>query len=553
MRYRTLLILLAAFRLHIGLCAAVIHGVVATVHPDATDAGVAVLQAGGNAIDAAAAVGFTLGVVDGNNSGIGGGCLMLVRTAKGEWAAIDGREKAPTAASRDMFLRDGRAQPELSQTGALAIGIPGSLAAFEYAVRKYGRKELRDAILPAADLAERGFIVSKTYATLLGSVSNELAGFRASREIFFKDGRTLQEGELLRQPDLAASYRAIAEQGGKWFYRGPFARTLETWMRENGGIATRRDFRNYSIVLREPVVSRYRDWEIIGFPPPSSGGLMVAEILAVLENFDLKSLGQAQRCHVLAEAMKLAFADRAHWLGDSDYTAVPRGLVDPGYASQLASKIRLDRTSPVPAHGLPPNWQTDIFKKHTTHFSVADSEGNWVACTTTVNTTFGSKVVIPGTGIVMNNQMDDFSSQPATTNYFGLVGAEANAVAPGKRPLSSMSPTLVLQEGQPVAALGAAGGPTIISQVLQELVWMLDFQMSPAEALAQPRIHHQWIPDELVVERSLPEQVKTALASLGHRLREVDALGASQIVARTPGKAFEGSSDPRTDGKATRF
>jgi len=553
MRARTVFVLLIALWFRVSLCAQGTRGVVASVNGQATDAGVAVLQSGGNAIDAAAAVALTLGVVDGNNSGIGGGCFMLIRTSRGQFIAIDGREKAAAAASRDMFIRDGKAQPQLSQTGALAVGVPGSLAAYEFAVKKFGRRNLQELITPAADLAERGFTVSTNYARLLGSVSNELGGFSASRGIFFRDGRTLGAGDLLRQPDLASSYRAIAKQGSRWFYRGDFAKAVDAWMQSNGGILTRQDFRDYSIVLRQPVASRYRVWEIIGFPPPSSGGVHVAQILNILEHFDLPRMSPAQRYHVTAEAMKLAFADRAHWLGDPDFARVPQGLLDTTYAAELASKIRMDRVVPVTSHGMPPNWQTDTFKKHTTHFSVADSEGNWVAVTTTVNTSFGSKVVIPGTGIILNNQMDDFSSQPGTTNYFGLVGGEANAVAPGKRPLSSMSPTLVLKNGEPIAALGAAGGPTIISQVLQELISLLDLGMDPGEALAQPRIHQQWIPDELVVEKGLPYDVKGALAGYGHKLREVEALGASQIVARRPDRTFSGGSDPRVHGKAAAF
>ena len=526
---------------------------VASVSPEATDAGVAVLERGGNAVDAAAAVALTLGVVDANNSGLGGGCLLLIRTRQGRFVAIDGRERAPLAATRDMFLRGGKPDSQLSQTGALAIGVPGSLAAYDYALKKFGRKPLRELILPAADLAERGSTVSPSYARLLRSVSNELASFTGSREIFFRDGAPLKEGSLLRQPDLARSYRAIAAQGPRWFYRGAFAAKTEAWMRQNGGLLTAHDFEKYRVVLRDVVVSRYRDFEIIGFPPPSSGGVLVAELLNVLERFDLPRLAEPDRYHLLAEAMKFAFADRARWLGDSDFVRVPRGLLEKTYAAQLAAKIRLEHSLAVPSHGFPPDWEKDVFKKHTTHFSVADAEGNWVACTATVNTSFGSKVVIPGTGIVMNNQMDDFSIHPGTTNYFGLVGSDANAVAPGKRPLSSMSPTIVLRGGKPVAALGAAGGPTIISQVVQQLIWMLDFGLSPAEALAKPRVHHQWLPDELLVEKTLEPEIRRSLVARGHKVRAVDGLSALQVIAARPDGTFIGSPDPRSLGKAAGF
>lgn len=527
------------------------HGMVASVHPLATAAGVNVLKSGGNAIDAAVAVGLTLGVTDAANSGIGGGCFMLIRLANGKFVGIDGREMAPAKATRDMFLRDGKGDTELSQTGALASGVPGELAAFDYAVRKFGKKKLSELILPAAKLAEEGFALNAAYASRLNSVALDMARFDAAQAIFFKDGRSLVQGDVIKQPDLAATYRAIAGQGSDWFYRGPFASATEQWMRADGGIMTAADFANYHIALREPVTTTYRGCKVVSFPPPSSGGVHVVEMLNILECFDLKSLDQATRLHVIAEAMKLAFADRAHWLGDPDFARVPRGLVSKKYAASLAKQINLERTVEVPSYGLPPGWERDLFKKHTTHFSVADAEGNWVACTATINTSFGSKVVIPGTGVVMNNQMDDFSVQPGVPNAFGLIGAEANAVASGKRPLSSMSPTIVLKNGQPIIALGAAGGPKIISTVLMELVAMLDLGLSPTEAIAVPRIHHQWSPAELMVEQALPENLKTALEQRGHKLQELNALSVSHIVARTPdGKGFIGAADPRAGGNA---
>ncbi len=527
------------------------HGMVASGHPLATAAGVEVLQSGGNAIDAAVAVGLTLGVVDTANSGIGGGCFMLIRLANGKFVGIDGREMAPAAARRDMFLRAGKGDTDLSQTGALAVGVPGEVAAFDYAVRKFGKKKLRELILPAAKLAEDGFELNVAYADRLSSVASDMARFDAARAVFFKDGKPLGKGEILRKSDLAATYRSIARQGSAWFYRGPFALATEKWMRANGGIMTASDFARYRIALRDPVATTYRGYKVVSFPPPSSGGVHVVEMLNILEPFDLKSLDEVTRLHVMAEAMKLAFADRAHWLGDPDFARVPRGLVSKDYGASLARSINRERVSEVPTHGLPPGWERDVFKKHTTHFSVADDSGNWVACTATINTSFGSKVVIPGTGVVMNNQMDDFSIQPGVPNAFGLIGAEANAVAPGKRPLSSMSPTIVLKDGQPIIALGAAGGPKIISTVLMELVAMLDLGMSPAEAIVAPRIHHQWSPGELMVEKSLPANLQGLLELRGHKIQELEALSVSHIVARTPdGKSFIGAADPRAGGNA---
>jgi gamma-glutamyltranspeptidase/glutathione hydrolase len=303
--------------------------------------------------------------------------------------------------------------------------------------------------------------------------------------------------------------------------------------------------------LREPVISSYREYSVVGFPPPSSGGVHVAQILNILEHFDVRSLDEATRLHVIAEAMKIAFADRAWWLGDPDFAPVPRGLVDKSYAASLAAKINKDHVTEVRSHGEPPDAARNVFKKHTTHFSVADPEGTWVACTATVNTSFGSKVVIPGTGVVMNNEMDDFSIEPGVQNYFGLIGAEANAIAAGKRPLSSMSPTIVLKDGKPILSLGAAGGPKIISQVLLELVFMLDLEMSPRDAIAQPRIHHQWSPNELMVESALPSNIQEELTRRGHKLTAMRSMGVSQIVARSPdGKEFLGAADPRAGGNS---
>ncbi len=527
------------------------RGMVASGNPLATDAGLNVLKSGGNAIDAAVAVGLTLGVVDSHNSGIGGGCFMLIRLANGKFVAIDGREMAPSAATRDMFLRNGKGDTELSQTGPLASGVPGEVAAFDYAVKQHGKKTLKELILPAADIAEKGFAVTPGFVSRLQSTASGLAKFEASRAVFLPNGKPPTAGDIFKQADLAKTYRSIAEQGSDWFYRGAFAAATEKWMKANGGIMTAADFAKYHVVLRKPVRTTYRGREVVSFSPPSSGGVHVAQMLNILEHFDVKALDEATRCHVIAETMKLAFADRAFWLGDPDYAKVPRGLISKEYAATLAKQIKLDRASEVKQYGLPPGWERDLFEKHTTHWSVADAEGNWVACTATINTSYGSKVVIPGTGVVLNNEMDDFSVLPGVANHFGLIGAEANAVAPGKRPLSSMSPTIVLQDGKPIIAIGAAGGPKIISAVLVQLVAMLDLGKTPAEAIALPRIHQQWSPDELMVEKMLPANVKAALEQRGHVVKELNALSVAHTVARSAdGKSFIGAADPRSGGKS---
>ncbi len=521
------------------------QGAVASVNPLATQAGLQAFAAGGNAVDAALAVAFTLGVVDSHNSGIGGGCFILARLASGEVIAIDGREMAPAAAHRDMYLSNGELNPELSKTGALAVGIPGSVAALHDLQRRAGKLAFADVLLPAADLAERGFPLDVTMAQRLARTFDAMRAFPQTLEIFADgQGQPLAAGQVLRQADLAQSYRALAKQGPDWFYRGHFATATEQWMRANGGMVTAEDFSRYRVLPREAVASKFQGYTVYGFPPPSSGGLHVAQMLNVLDHFELAGLAPADRYHLLAETMRLAFADRAHWLGDADFVDVPRGLAAREYAAELARKIDLQQAAARVEPGVPPAAQTDLFNKHTTHIAAADAEGNWVAITSTLNTSFGSKVVVPGTGVLLNNQMDDFAAQPYTPNAFGLVGADANRIEPGKRPLSSMSPTLVLRDGQPVMTLGAAGGPTIINQVLQTLVAYLALGQSLDEALAAARVHHQWRPEQLFVEQAVPEDVRAALSAKGHELKELGSFGGTQAIVLQDGQ-FIPRSDPR--------
>jgi gamma-glutamyltranspeptidase / glutathione hydrolase len=523
-----------------------IEGAVATVHPIATQAAEAVFSQGGNAVDAAVAAALTLGVVDGHNSGIGGGCFVVIHWTDGRIEAIDGREMAPALATRDMYLREGVVVPALSKTGALAIGVPGSLAAYNYLLKEGGNFNLADLLLPAAQIAEQGFNISDSYASRLAKTAPAIRQLPESAALLLnKSGESHKAGFLFKQPDLANTYRNIAEQGVDYFYKGTFSLTLEQWMQTNDGLLTADDFANYQLKKRQPLLTEYRGYQLAGFPPPSSGGVHVAQILNILEGFDLAGLSDAGRYHVIAEAMKLAFADRAYWLGDPDFVGVPRGLINKEYAAQLAKKIDLERVIAVPGPGMPPAADYDLFGKHTTHIATADKEGNWVAITTTVNTSFGSKVIIPGTGVIMNNQMDDFSAQPGVQNAFGLVGAEANSIAPGKRPLSSMSPTIVLKDGKPVMTLGSAGGPTIITQVVQALINVIDLGMSPQEAVAAPRIHHQWLPDKLFVEQTTPSKVQANLQKGGHTLKIGRHRGATQFIGLTEQGKFIAVSEPR--------
>jgi len=522
------------------------QGAVATVNPLATQAALEAFKQGGNAIDAAVSAALTLGVVDGYNSGIGGGCFALIRRANGRIEAVDGRDVAPAAAHPQMYIRDGQPDTTLSKTGALAIAVPGSLAAYDYLLRNGGQLSLDRALSPGISLAEDGFRVNQVFSQRLHRVVDRIKRFPAAAAILLNsDGAPLQSGDLLVQTDLANTYRRIAEQGISYFYGGGFAEAAEAWMQQNGGILTRADFVNYPLKIRQPLISRYRGHTLVGFPPPSSGGVHVAQILNILQSFQPAELSTAERHHLLAEAMKLAFADRAHWLGDPDYQPVPKGLIDPAYGRRLAQRIDMAKATEVPHQSIPPDAETDFFGKHTTHIAAADKAGNWVAITTTLNTTFGAKVVIPGTGVFMNNQMDDFSIQPGVPNAFGLVGAEANRIEAGKRPLSSMSPTLVLRGDQPLMTLGAAGGPMIITQVVQAIVNTLDLDMPLPEALAALRVHHQWKPDLLFTEERMSKSEQQRLAARGHKIKKRGYMGATQAIRVNEQGNFVAVAEPR--------
>ncbi len=530
--------------------------VAATVHPIATTAAMNAFKRGGNAFDAAVAAAFMLGVVDGHNSGIGGGCFVLARTADGRIIAIDGRETAPALATRDMFLRDGKPDPQASQVGPLASGVPGQVAALARLSLGYGRGDWQAAIGEAADVATEGYKITASTAAAIRNETKQLGSFASSAAIFLKsDGSPLALGDTLRQTDLGQTLRAIAGEGPDWFYRGPFATTCDQWMSGNGGMLRAGDFASYLAKSRQPLRTKYRKWEVIGFPPPSSGGVHIAQMLMMLEPFPVADLYRddpAAAAHLLAEVMKRAFADRAHWLGDADYASVPKGLIDRQYCRDLAASIDLPTATPVLSHGGPPNAADDLFnRRHTTHLTTADADGNWVAITNTVNTTFGSRVVIPGTGVVMNNQMDDFSIAPAAPNAFGLIGAEANAIEPGKRPLSSMSPTIILDaQGKPRLTCGAAGGPRIINATLQCILRVLDSGMSIGEALAAPRVHHQWSPDRLLMEPTWPQAVVDQVAKRGHMIAPRGNVAVAQAIERTSDGKLTAATDPRIAGSA---
>jgi gamma-glutamyltranspeptidase / glutathione hydrolase len=547
------------------------EGAAATVHPLATQAAMEILHAGGNAIDAAIAAALVLGVVDGHNSGIGGGCLVLLRLADGRIRAVDGRETAGAAAHRDMFVRNGKADASLSQTGPLACGVPGQIAAMQRMHQAHGKLAWASLFESAIGAAQNGHAISKTMSRTIANEAEALARFPASRQVLLHaDQSPLREGAWLVQTDLAETLRQVAHHGADWFYLNGFAKSCCEYLQTLGGILTPEDFRRYQALDRTPIAVEYRGHSVIGFPPPSSGGLHIAQILTMLRPFPVQAWFQespSRALHLLAECMKRAFADRATWLGDSDFVHVPSNLLDPAYLhermrdfSEAQATGGIQHGVPAGAESLPGAGQAapadGLDGKHTTHLTVADAEGNWVAMTCTVNTSWGSKVMVPGTGVMLNNEMDDFSIAPGEPNAFGLVGSQANEVAPGKRPLSSMSPTLVLDpQGNPWLTCGAAGGPRIINATLQVLIRAIDLQQPITDAIAAPRIHHQWRPDTLALEVGLPHQPDTAfseqtleqLRARGHTLRNSTGLGVAQGIQRI-GHQLVAAHDPRSDG-----
>ncbi len=525
------------------------NGMVASVNSIATRVGVDVLERGGNAVDAAVAVGYVLAVTHPQAGNIGGGGFMLLRTKDGKTTAIDFREMAPSKASRDMFLDEkGNADSKKSLTSHLASGVPGTVAGFAMATEKYGTMPMSDLIQPALALAKDGFPVNQTLADDLVQYGREvLLNNDHSRAIFFKSGDVpWSKGEILIQTDLAASLDLIAKQGVDAFYKGPIADQIANEMEKNGGLITKADLAAYKAVERQPVSGTYRGYEVYSMPAPSSGGIHIIQILNILENFDLKSMGQnsADAIHVMSEAMKFAYADRSEYLGDPDFVTVPVGaLTSKGYAKSLAAKIDMNKARP--SSEIRPGKLAPYESDQTTHYSVVDSQGNAVAVTYTLNTNFGSGIVAGSSGILLNNQMDDFSAKPGVPNVYGLIGGEANAVQAGKRPLSSMSPTIVTKDGQVFLVTGSPGGSRIITTVLQIVLNTLEFNMNIAEATNAPRIHHQWLPEEIRIEKGISPDTIRLLEKKGHKVSVKPTMGSTQSIVVTPEGLF-GAADPRT-------
>ena len=529
------------------------NGMVATEQALATQVGLDILRRGGNAVDAAVAVGFALAVVLPNAGNIGGGGFLMLHDARtGQDIALDFREMAPERAGRDMYLdAEGKVVEGRSLYTHLAVGVPGTVAGMEHALRRWGTMRPRDVIAPAIRLAEQGFTVSPTLAKVLEVEKDNLGKWPATRAIFFRGERPLKAGERLVQKDLAGSLRLIAVQGARAFYEGPIAEKIVAEMAAHGGLITAADLRGYRVTERQPVAGSYRGYRVVSMPPPSSGGTHIVQILNLLERYPLAQYGanSARSIHLMAEAMKLAYADRAEYLGDPDFVKVPvAGLTSRRYADSLAARIDPERVSPASAikPGQPQPYESD----QTTHYSIVDGKGNAVAVTYTLNLNFGSGIVARGTGILLNDQMDDFSAKPGVANAYGLIGGEANAIAPRKRPLSSMSPTLVLKEGKPWLVTGSPGGARIITTTLQTIVNAIDFGMNPAEAAATPRIHHQWLPDELRVEKGLSPDTLAILRQQGYKVSVKPTMGRTQTIqVREDG--LYGYSDPRNPDGAT--
>lgn len=502
---------------------------VASANAQATDAGLEVLRAGGNAFDAAVAVSAALGLVEPESSGLGGGAYMLLRLADGRTVFIDARERAPGAASRDMYLdRDGNPIPRATIDGALAAAIPGLPAGLEHLARNYGRLPLQRSLRPAIRLAREGWLFSSKNAQMLAYRRDVLARSPAAAALFLRDGKVPKPGTRMRNRDYARVLERLGKDGSASFYRGAFAKRLVDAVRAAGGIWSAADLADYRVVERKPVTIEYRGWTLITAPPSSSGGVALAEMLNVLSGYDLTALARPQRVHLLVEAMRRAYRDRAIFLGDPDYVQVPVELLtSPAYAAGLRAGIHPKLATPS---DLLPGIAAGGERPETTHFSIIDTQGNMIAVTQTVNLPYGSAFVVPGTGFLLNNEMDDFSVKAGVPNAFGLVGDDANAIAPGKRPLSSMTPTLLLGE-QRMAAIGTPGGSRIISMVLLGLLELIDGQ--PAQAAADlPRFHHQYLPDEISFEPgALDGATIDALRAMGHTVTDAKRTwGNMQIV-----------------------
>jgi gamma-glutamyltranspeptidase/glutathione hydrolase len=545
------------------------HAMVASVHPLASQAGVDMMQAGGNAVDAAVATGFALSVVHPQAGNLGGGGFMLIRTADGAAHFIDYREKAPAAASATMYLdAQGNVIENASLVGYKAVSVPSSVAGLAYAQKKYGKLSLAQVMAPAIQLARDGFPLAWEDAQDLHD--EDLAKFPESRRIFQREGNYYKPGEVFRQPELARTLERIAKDPDE-FYHGAMARELAADIQKGGGLVTADDLAQYEVKEREPIRGTYRDYEVISAPPPSSGGIALVEILNILEGYDLAKSGNrsAQSVHLSVEAFRRAFFDRAEFLGDPDFSKIPvaqlidkkyadgwRETIDPQHATASTSLHRPAVFTELERYaGSHPQPMSSVREpENTTHYSAVDPAGNAVAVTTTLNDSFGARVTVQGLGFLLNDEMDDFTSKPGVPNTYGLIQGPANAIGPGKRPLSAMTPTLVLKDGKLFLVLGSPGGPTIITTVANVLMGVVDFGLDIQEAVNAPRFHNQWLPDLILAEDRLSPDTLALLRAKGHKITMRHFWGDAECIEVDP-KTGErlGASDGRNNGKAVGF
>ncbi|HET7435954.1 MAG TPA: gamma-glutamyltransferase [Thermoanaerobaculia bacterium] len=538
------------------------HGMVSSTSEIASRVGVDIMKKGGNAVDAAVAVGLALAVTWPSAGNLGGGGFMLVRKADGTVEALDYRERAPLAATRDMYLDEqGNVVKGRSTQGYKAVGVPGTVAGLALAHKRHGKLPWADVVEPARRLAFEGFPVSYHLARSLSfaSTKTKMQPFAESQRIFQRGGKPYEMGETFVQPDLAATLARI-KKDPRDFYEGETAKMIVADMKANGGIVTAEDLRTYEPTIRQPLRTTYRGYEVITMPPPSSGGIALIEMLNILEAYDLKSMGwhSSLYVHTVVEAMRRAFADRAQFLGDTDFVKVPvKGLTSREYAATRRATI--DATKATPSRDAGAGDPMGYESPETTHFTIVDGDGNIVSSTYTLNDSYGSGVTAKGTGLLLNDEMDDFTSKPGVPNDYQLIQGEANAIQPKKRPLSSMTPTIVLKDGKPFFAVGSPGGPTIINTVLQVVLNVIDFNMDIQEAIAAPRFHHQWLPDAILWEEmDLQADTRAALEKMGHTFRDIPGMGPTpsnigdaQGIMVDPATGMRmGGSDPRLGGVA---